>query len=44
MTFDPYMIWFFVLYFVVLIVQILIILYKNKKKIKNILNKFFYSK
>ena len=35
---------FFVVYFIVIFAQILYILYKNKKKVKNILNKFFYSK
>ena len=44
MLYDPYIIWFFVVYFVVVIAQILYIFYKNKKKIKNIINKFFYSK
>ncbi len=44
MKHDVDMIWFFVVYFIVFFVQILYILYKNKKKIKNILNKFFYSK
>ena len=44
MKYDPDIALFFAVYFVVIFAQILYILYKNKKKVKNILNKFFYSK